>query len=112
MAKKIVKFTTTDGFKPRKLTKVGAPFGLKLPFTLNLPSAVTKLVDLGVTCEYPLVVTCAINPLGTKIQSPVLIAPGQSVSVTISAGAQNLSLSEGEIVAHAYILDNTGAEIE
>lgn len=103
MAKKKISFKTTDGMKPRKLETAGKPFGLRLPMSMNIEPLGKKKVSLGVRCDCPVIVTDAD---GAK-----LFGPGQELSVTIFADGQGLSLSEGEIVGKAFVLDNSDCEL-
>lgn len=110
MAKRKVNFTVTDGSKPRKLEGPGKPFGLKLPFSVTLPPRTTREVNLGVSCELPLLVVPAVLSPGLQV-GVTTVTPGESVKVLLTSNSDTVTLSEGEIVARVYVIDNSDMEL-
>lgn len=101
---RLVKFKLTDGMTPRKLeTTVGKPFGLRAPLTVNIPPSGKQVVRLGLSCELPVLV---VGKTDCKV-----FGPGQELAVELSAEADGASFGEGEVVAKAYVIDNTHFEL-
>lgn len=103
MAKKIVKFTVTDGMKPGRSEEPGRPFTLKLPVPIMLVTGSSKRVKLGVTCN----MTCVV--VG-KEKSEVF-GPGQELSVELLAARDIFNMGAGEVVAKASPVDCTNLEL-
>lgn len=104
MAKKKVKFKVTDGLRPKKMLAPGKPFGLRTPVPLNVPRGGSRLLGLGVSCELPVVV---VDMSGCH-----LFAPGEDLKANIVARESAIDLSENEVVAKAFVLDNSDVEVE
>lgn len=101
---RLVKFKLQDGMTPRKLeTTPGKPFGLRTPLTVNLPANGKQTVRLGLSCELPVLVV-------GKSESK-LFGPNQELSVDLSSEADGATFGEGEVVAKAYVIDNTYFEL-
>ena len=101
--KKTVKFKVTDGKQPKKLASVGGPFGLRAPMNVNIPARSTRTLKLGLSCELPVLVTVGDRP-------PEFFAPGVELSVTLGS-RESTDFSEGEVVAKAFVLDNSDVEL-
>lgn len=105
VAKKIVKFKVSDGRKPTKSENPGKPFDLRLPISVNLTPNQSSTVRLGVTCDLPTIVVRG----GTA----KLFAPGEELLVELkNTTNDNNSWGEGEVVARAFVVDNTGLDVE
>ena len=110
MAKKKISFKTTDGVKPRKLDGPGKPFGLRLPMSVNLPPRTSREIDLGVSCDVP--VLLVPNLFSLAAQSDVkFFGPGTALKVTIVSGNDHMNLGEGEVVAKVFVFDNSDMEL-
>ena len=108
MAKKKVNFKLTDGIKPKKMDSAGKPFGLKLPFAVTVAPNSIKEIDLGISCELPLLVISNFSDMSeSKVK---LVAPGERIVVTIST-LSGVSLGDGEVVAKAFVVDNSDMEL-
>lgn len=104
MAKKFIKFKTTDGIKPRKSKQPGTPFDLQAPMDIRLGANSSQEVKLGVSCEQPVVVV-----RGSQVK---LFAPGETLSVAIRNDTYDVTvLGRGEVVAFAFVLDNSNNEV-
>lgn len=104
MAKKFIKFKTTDGIKPRKSKQQGGPFDLQAPMDIRLGANSTQEVKLGISCEQPVVVVRGGNAK--------LFAPGETLSVSIRNDSYDVTvLGRGEVVAFAFVLDNSNNEV-
>ena len=103
--KKTVKFKKLDGMLPRKSTQPGGPFELRLPIAVELQAHGTvKSFALGLSCELPVLVV--------RDSEAVFFAPGQELRVSIENKRDDqLSLGPGEVVAKAYVLDNSDLEL-
>lgn len=108
MAKKKVVFKLTDGMKPKKMDTAGKPFGLKLPFSVTVQSNSVKEISLGLSCDMPLLVIPVFSDMSENKVS--LIAPGEPIVIQIRS-LSGVSLGEGEVVAKAFVIDNSDAEM-
>lgn len=100
MAKKKVKFDVTDGKAPRKIDTPGKPFGLRAPMDINVPVGVNRSLSLGLTCQLPVVV---VDSAGASLYPP---------NTQLRANLTNVNVSEGEVIAQAFVLDNSDVEVE
>lgn len=104
MAKKRVKFQVTDGVMPKKSSIEGGPFELRLPMTVNVGLGGAS-VKLGVVCPTPCVVV--------RNKSSILFGPGAELSVFIEGRNDGVqSFSQGEVIAHVFVIDNTDMVVE
>lgn len=97
-----VLFTVTDGLKPEgSETSVFRPIGLRTPVPINLELGNNRGIRLGVSCNVPLLVVTR----GTK--QATLFPPNQELGVTLLAASEPLNMSDGEVVADAYLVGSS-----
>jgi len=105
MAKKTkVVFELTDGRAPHKTHSPGEPFGLRTPIPIHLKGRTAgALISLGISFDRPVLVT--------REAWSQIFAPNQQIVVSLSSGEGGLDLSEGEVVAKAFVFDNSDFDI-
>lgn len=85
MAKKIIQFTTTDGFAPSR-TAGSKLFGFKSPIPMNLPPNTKRQVKLGISADFPLLLVEPANLRKRGLQLELAVSTldaGVEVAVTV-----------------------------
>jgi hypothetical protein len=106
--KKSVKFTVADGVKPRASVGPSHLINLFAPLELQLQEGRDFLVDFGLTCSHPLLLTAssAVSPM----TGGTIIAAGTPVKAALVAKI-TAPLARGELVISAIPLGLAEFEI-
>ena len=110
MAKKTVKFTYADG---RKLTKTNGAYSVKSPLSYNLTSNQSKYIDVGFTCDKPVMVFVTRgmierNVFSVPVHKPEVFDAGEKIVLFLTNTGKNEALiDEGEVIARLIVMDNS-----